>query len=170
MITELTHLVCRSVLFQEGVLQKQQQQSSSSSNLQQLAHSHAVISACCRSLLLNIGINMSFSPIKRGWSALKQQQQKRKPAKRAKRKQKEAEQKAYAAQLKRADELRRIKSPKSSADFVLRHFYEADKVRVAPSHMPRCSTDSVESDSALSQQQSHMHHCCLDGCDSYNCL
>lgn len=79
---------------------------------------------------------MSFSPIKQAWNAVKQHKQKRKAAKRAKRKQKEAEQKAYAAQLKRADDLRRIMSPKSRADFVLRHYYEAEKVRAGPSHMP----------------------------------
>lgn len=73
---------------------------------------------------------MAFEPIKRAWSALKQHRKTRKAARRARRKQKEADMKVLAAQLKRADDMKRIKSPKSSTYYVLRHFYEADKVRV----------------------------------------
>jgi sortase (surface protein transpeptidase) len=91
---------------------------------------------------------MSLSPIERAWNAVKEHKQRRKAAKRAKRKQKEAEAKAYAAQLKRADDLRRIKAPKISAEFVLRHDYEADKVRAGPyawSNGPHLSAHSYAS-------------------------
>lgn len=74
--------------------------------------------------------SMSSSPLQRLLDAAKQHRRERKAAKRARRRQQEAELKAYAAQVKRADDLRRIESPKSSADFVLRHDYEADKVRM----------------------------------------
>lgn len=76
---------------------------------------------------------MAFGAIKRACNELMQHKKTRKAAKRARRKQKEAEMKVLAAQLKRADDLKRIKSPKSSADYVLRHFYEADKVRAGTS-------------------------------------
>lgn len=76
---------------------------------------------------------MAFEPIKRAWSALKQHKQNRKAARRVRHKQQEAGMKVLAAQLKRADDMKRIKSPNSSADYVLRHFYEAGKVRAGTS-------------------------------------
>jgi hypothetical protein len=79
--------------------------------------------------IVQVTLTMAFGPIARAWSALKQHRKNRKAARRARRKQKEADMKVLAAQLKRADDMRRIKPPKSSADYVLRHFYEAGKVR-----------------------------------------